>query len=156
MSVRAPARKLALSSSVFERILTDVRDSLLHRMRTDGFYSALPNKRYDATVWDLNNGLCDAFAYEVAKAVAAHVRRPGDPRWPRSYERIADTDANVDVVVLADQFQDYDGGDHVVVRRDGRLYDAECIGGVRRWRDLPIVQNSGLTREQAISYGKRC
>ena len=60
------ARKVVMTDAAFQKILIDVRDGILATMRRDGFYSVLPEKRFDEPApWDVNNGLCDEFAYGV-------------------------------------------------------------------------------------------
>lgn len=91
--------------------------------------------RSNSTPWDINNGACDEFADTVVEIVK--YMYPGE---------------RIDGVNM----QEYDPDlCHTTVLWKGKFYDAECLSGVRSWRGLPIVANKGLTRSQALRYGKK-
>ena len=48
----------------FIKVLIHIRDELLEEMRETGFYYKR-ELRYDATTWDINNGLCEDFARDT-------------------------------------------------------------------------------------------
>ena len=118
----------ALTAMKFTEILSGVRDNMLAEMR-DGFWRE-GTVRYDATSWDLNNGGCIEFAERAVELI-------GD-RYPE--EKIAQ--------VALEQF-DPDLA-HDVVKWRGKFYDAECVTGASKWRDLPVVRNRKKTREQVL------
>lgn len=80
------------------------------------------------TTWDINNGFCDEWTTHVEKMVpeAAGMQTPDE---------------------------DFDNGmpGHVWVKWKDKYYDAECLDGVKSWRELPCFSsNKGKSREQVI------
>lgn len=130
-----------MNESEFRTILVRVRDRLLARMRSEGFWHERRLRR-DATPWDVNNGYCDEFADGVMAEVYGQSFEPEDMGPNDPY-----------VVDLATFDEDLA---HCAVRWRGKFYDAECVSGVRSWRRLPIVVNRGKSRSQALKSGWRC
>jgi len=50
------------------RVLDQVTQEILERMRRAGFYYR-KRVRYDPTVWDINNGHCEAWAFRAAELI---------------------------------------------------------------------------------------
>jgi len=127
----------------FQDILRDTRENMLDVMRQEGFYWGPRHDRklrYDATVWDLNNGACDEFADAVAEAVP-EAEALSDDQFAKVPEEAFPT--------------------HVFVHWRGKFYDSECIKGVKDWRKLPLFKNQGksrarVLRERKASGGKDC
>jgi len=123
-----------LSILEFKKVLREETDRLLQQMAVSGFWSGDDQRYllYCPTTWDINNGECETWAEAVAERVA-----------------------NVGVVWLDDEFSSSippyeEPPAHCVVHFQGKYYDAECFDGVTDWRQLPIVQNKGLTREAVL------
>lgn len=90
------------------RILDQVTQEILDRMRRDGF-EYRGEMRHDPLVWDINNGHCEAWAQRAAELI------------PGAFTAWIDPDV-----------------DHCVLVYDGRFYDADCPDGVHRWSQLPM------------------
>ena len=100
------------------RVLNQVTEEILDRMRRDGFYYQ-GQLRFDPVVWDVNNGHCAAWAKRAAELV------------PGSFT------AWIDPAV-----------DHCVLVYDGRFYDADCPDGVDRWSELPMFADPAHERPE--------
>lgn len=130
-----------MTQKQFESILFHVQFVLLETMKSQGFWHGEGKKRklrYDATPWDINNGLCDDFADTVVGIVKE--------RYPKEK-------------VDAPDLREYGAPEevaHVPVVWRGKFYDAECIKGVKDWKKLPLVVNAKLPRSKAIRHGKKC
>lgn len=94
-----------------------VRDEILAEMKRRGFYFGLERViRHDPLPWDINCGYCEEFGERVCELV-----KGAEAFWK--------------------EFPHPSGGYeicHYIVKYRGRFYDAECVEGVKRWRDLPI------------------
>ncbi len=100
------------------RVLDQVTEEILDRMREDGFYYQ-GQLRHDPVVWDINNGHCEAWASRAAELI------PGAfTAW-------------IDPAV-----------DHCVLVYDGKFYDADCPRGVDRWSQLPMFADPALERPE--------
>lgn len=119
-----------MTETEFQDILRDTREDILAVMRQEGFYFGKSRKlRYDATAWDLNNGACEEFADAVVEAVPE-----ADALYPAEL---------VPGMELLDC-------PHVMLFWRGKFYDAECIQGVKDWRDLPLMKNRGKSRARVL------
>lgn len=110
------------------RIFEEVTNELLEDMRRIGFYRQGELCR-DATPWDINNGLCEEWAYMVSDRIGSEVE-------------IWETD--------------FDGCDthHIFIRVGGRFYDAECHEGVVNYMELPIFR--GLRQQPILLVDHSC
>ena len=108
----------------FRNILIEEMVSLLNEMRENGFYYR-SEVRYDATTWDINNGLCEEYFKRVEK-------------------RVPD-------ICEPDHTPLYESLNHVVIKWRGRYYDAECIDGVRGLKQLPIYLNRDKKRAEVLA-----
>lgn len=94
------------------RVLDQVTQEILERMRRDGFvYKGV--LRHDPTVWDINNGFCEDWALRAAELLRN--------RGQRAVTAWIDPDV-----------------DHCVLCYDGKFYDADCPDGVDQWGELPM------------------
>jgi hypothetical protein len=84
------------------------------------------------TAWDINNGLCEAFAQDVLEICGGETR---------------------DCYGLwLDEIPGFVGdGDHYVIYFAGKYYDAECPNGVDDWHDIPLIRNKDKTREEVLA-----
>ena len=98
-----------------EGILVRVRDEILEEMRTVGFYWKA-EKRFDATEWDVNNGLCEEFGEAALAALPSEIRAQAWCTW----------------------LEEFGAPNHYALVVAGRFYDAECIEGVEDARELPF------------------
>lgn len=55
-------------TSEIRPVLEQVTEQILSTMRRDGFYYE-DVKRFDALVWDINNGHCEQWAYAAAELI---------------------------------------------------------------------------------------
>lgn len=108
--------------SIRQAIEKQVHAYLTH-MERNGFWLGKNERRYDATAWDINNGLCEYFAYAVCDEV------PG-----------------AEMFWLEELDSQYEDAHHCVIRYEGRFYDAECPQGVDRLEDLPYLRPGGNPR----------
>lgn len=77
-------------------------------------------KRFDKHPWDINNGECDDFAWDLVEALG----EGAESSW---------------VEDLPDHDYDTDGDiRHVVVMYRGWYFDAEEPYGVKDWRHIPL------------------
>ena len=97
----------------FTEILIECRDALLRELAGKG---PGPGCRFrggeQPSAWDVNNGLCEDFAALVI------ARAPDAQEYPCERYLLA----------------------HVCLQWRGRWYDAECVQGAKRLRDLPIFR----------------
>lgn len=100
------------------RVLDQVTEEILDRMRRDGFYYK-GVLRFDPIVWDINNDLCFAWASRAAELI------------PGAFVAWIDPDV-----------------DHCVLVYNGKFYDADCPGGVERWDELPMFADPQGKRPQ--------
>jgi len=75
----------------------------------------------ETTPYEINNGDCEAFAMDVIDELGGE-----DP--PRLFMDNTPSD----------EWEESDAPGHCWVVHEGRLYDAECPGGVKTWEELPI------------------
>lgn len=132
-----------MTEKEFRAILRDIREDFLDGMRRQGFYYGKPSGklRYDATPYDVNQGLCQGFARAVMEAV------PESQYWWLPPE--------------GEDPEDPLKCSHAFVLWRGKYYDAECISGVKDWQQLPFVRNWGKSRAKVLqerkeSGGKDC
>jgi len=45
---------------------------------------------------------------------------------------------------------------HCILRFKDKYYDAECIKGVKDWRNLPIIKNIGKSRSEVLQEKADC
>lgn len=94
-------------------------------------------ERRTATVWDINNGLCEEFAYALEAAF------PGG--------EVVDLE---EVAFEEDHLAPYDYPGHFAYRYRGRYYDAQNPDGVDHWRDLDIIRCGNVVTRGEYLRGK--
>lgn len=108
-----------MTTAKFKQILLEVTARTLADMkRKRSIYPHRADLPFWPTPYDINCGRCEHWATDVESAVP---------------EAVADWLEESDLI-------------HCAVLFRGRWYDAECLGGVRDYHDLPLVRNRGLDR----------
>ena len=111
-------RRVWMTPAELRRVLEQVTEEILERMRRDGFYSEDDGElRFDAIVWDINNGFCAEWAFRAADLI-----EEAFPAWMDD--------------------------DHCVLVYRGRFYDADCLDGVDDVEDLPMFADPAGDRPE--------
>lgn len=103
---------------------------VLRRMQKNGFQYKM-YWRYDAIIWDINNGYCEDLATKVIR------RMGGETDWLYG-------------LWMEDRGTKFEGVSHYVIKYNGKYYDAECPDGVKSLVNIPLYINRYKSREEYI------
>lgn len=133
MTLVVNQRRLRVGKARFREILIEVRDETLRYLEKQGWLGKDKQPPLFPTTWDINCGDCETFAVDVCMRVSG-----AQAVWLDE----------LNAVPLEEEWIA-----HCVVFYKDRYYDAECIDGVDKWEDIPLVKNHRrqATREQVMN-----
>jgi len=115
-------------------------------------------KEYNCSVWDINNGYCVEFTDDVINRMGGYndnlYELSSDmffSMFPKDVEYlwkdVIKTSTGIWSVKMLDLYgyppidlNHFTFGNHSWIFFDGKHYDAECVGGVSKWYELPLFQ----------------
>lgn len=110
-----------MTSEDIRRILEEVTEEILGRMRRTGFTIHDGDEvRFDPVVWDINNGYCETWAKLAAERLGENTYI----EWIDPY--------------------------HCALFYQGKWYDADCLDGEYYWADLPMFADPAHERPELL------